>query len=147
MTSVGRTIALVAALACGVSCSDQRESRYVDVAAVRQAGALDRGWIPDILPTDGVDIREVHDTDTNRTWGCFRTPGGADAVRSKLHSLQATRVSGRVASGIVRIRSWWPSSLAGDSAEVHSFRENSRFTVRVGLDTSANIVCFFRGAD
>ena len=147
MTSVGRTISLVAALACGVSCSDERESHYVDVAAVRQAGALDRGWIPDILPTDAVDIREVHDIDTNLTWGCFRTPGGADVVRSKLQGLRAARVSGSVAPGMIRIRSWWPSSLSGDKAEVHSFRENARFTVRVGLDTRANIVCFFRRAD
>ncbi len=68
--------------------------------ASRDIGRPDhRAGRPAILPTDAVDIREVHDTDANRTWGCFRTPGGADAVRSKLHSLQATRVSGRVAPG------------------------------------------------
>jgi hypothetical protein len=128
-----------------VACSDEQESHYADVATARQAGLLDRGWIPDILPPDAVDIREVHDLDTNVTWGCFNTATGVATVRSRLAALQGKRVSGPVAPGMVRVRSWWPSSLTGQSGEVHEFQENGRFGVRVGIDATANRVCFFRG--
>lgn len=40
-------------------------STYENMDAVRADGAIGRGWIPDWLPQNAIDIHEFHDLDTN----------------------------------------------------------------------------------
>jgi hypothetical protein len=84
-------------LACvatvGVSCGlDEQQVHYANVEAARTEGAFSRGWLPDVLPSDAVDIWERHNLDTNETWACSKTPSGVAQVRSKLDALRARRV-------------------------------------------------------
>jgi hypothetical protein len=58
-------------LGCVGACQEDFESHYPDVAAARRDGAFDRGWLPEFMPTDAIDIFEEHNVDTNVTWGCF----------------------------------------------------------------------------
>ena len=32
------------------ACSDSKDSSYASMADARRAGAIDRGWLPDLLP-------------------------------------------------------------------------------------------------
>ena len=95
-------IAIIASALCA-GCvgpfSDLIEREYEDVAAARAAGAVGEGaWVPDILPTDATAIHEVHDIDTNDTWGCFKT-GDPDSVRTALSRLRAAHAEAPLALG------------------------------------------------
>lgn len=97
----------IALLGCIGPFSEDFESQYSDVNTARADGAFDRGWLPEIVPDDSIDIREVHNIDTNITWGCFVIPSGTEEVRRKLKRLGASRAPGPVSSGprgLLRVR-------------------------------------------
>ncbi len=134
-----QSVLLVAALSGG--CSDEYESRYASKAEAVRDGAIARGWIPDILPADALDIREVHNIDTNRTWCCFTSPGGVEQVRKRLQEVGAKQDAGpRSPEG--RSPAWWPASPPD---ETHSLREVDGYLVRIRMSVGSNEVCFSRG--
>ncbi len=49
-------------------------SRYANLKAARQAGVIERGWVPALLPAGSTDLKEVHDLDKNTGTGTFRFP-------------------------------------------------------------------------
>ena len=138
----------VTSLSCVGPFSEDLESHYPNIEAARAAGAFTRGWLPEILPDDAQDIWEIHNLDTNLTWGCFTTPGGPTGVRAKLERLNAGRVSGPISTvprRFFRGRSWWPAPMSKPDVEAYEFKEEvSRFTVVVGLDPSGRNACFHR---
>jgi hypothetical protein len=135
--------------ACIGPFSENIESRYADRRSA--GGAIARGWIPEILPDDASDIREVHNMDTNATWCCFSTRHPAD-VRARAVRLGAVGVLGPVHSGpreTFRDFSWWPESMASATIEALEFSEAPAYSgatpslVRAGIDGSGKI-CFYR---
>jgi hypothetical protein len=95
-------LALVAATLFGC---ERRSSAYPSFQAALDDGAIDRGWVPEFLPGDSVEIRERHDIDTNEVWGSFRRAEGnleelTDALCEIVDSVQLPN-DPRVA--------WWPS--------------------------------------
>ena len=134
-----RIVLLTSALSGG--CSDVYESRYSNRDEAVRDGAIARGWIPDILPADALDIREVHDIDTNQTWCCFTTPGGVAQVRSRLE--QAGAKQERFPwSPEIRAPAWWPETPPD---ERHSLREVDGSIVRIRMNVGTKKVCFSRG--
>lgn len=69
------TVALLALVLAGCAL-DRYESSYPTFVAARQQDAVDRGWIPDLLPEESTDLREVHDIDTNAAVVRATVPGG-----------------------------------------------------------------------
>jgi hypothetical protein len=138
----------IALFGCVGPFSEDFESRYSDVNTARTDGAFNRGWLPEIVPDDSIDIREIHYIDTNLTWGCFVIPSGTEEVRRKLKRLGASRAPGPVSSGprsLFRIRSWWPQSMTTTTVEAYRFDEvGAQFTVTVGLDPQQKTACFHR---
>ena len=53
------------------SCDETVETRYRTLAEAKRAGALERGWLPPILPASAVDLHEANDLDLNRGSGGF----------------------------------------------------------------------------
>jgi hypothetical protein len=129
------------------------EREYENVAAARAAGAVGEGaWFPDILPGDATAIHEVHDIDTNDTWGCFKTRD-LDSVRTALLRLKAADAEAPLASGpreIFRDFSWWPDAMRSSTVAMQAYKEPSAmparagFVVRVGTDVATGTVCFHR---
>src|SRR5438309_8117291 len=87
-------------------------------------------------------IREVHDIDTNLTWGCF-TSGDVEEVRGLLARLKAHRAQGPIGPEPrewFRDFSWWPEPMRAGTVEAWEFTEavaaprGSSFVVRVGID-------------
>jgi hypothetical protein len=73
------------------------------------AGALDRGWIPGMLPPGAREIREAHDLDSNRRWGLFDFPvGDADTLRAHLGPEMS--LVNQTCTPPRRIE-WWPQLL------------------------------------
>ena len=133
-----RIVLISAALCCG--CSETIESRYSNTNEAIRSGAIARGWVPDILPKDAVDIREFHKIDTGQTWGCFITPGGLQQVRTRLLEVGAKQEEGTLppeAGG----PPWWPT-IPPD--EKHSLPEAGGRVVRIRLNVATREVCFSR---
>jgi hypothetical protein len=140
---------MVALLGCVGRFSEDFESQYPDVNAARADGAFDRRWLPEIVPEDSIDIREMHNISSNVTWGCFVVPSGTEEVRRKLNSLGASRVRGPISSGprgLFRVRAWWPQSMTSTTVEAYRFDEvgGAQLSVIVGLDRQQKTTCFHR---
>ena len=72
-------------------------------------GAIERGWIPRVLPPGARDIREAHDLDSNRRWGLFNfTPADAAALRDTIGP--EISLAGHSCNPPRRIE-WWPLAL------------------------------------
>jgi hypothetical protein len=52
--------------------SDVQINKYSSIAAVKEQGAIDRGWVPSILPKSAYEITETHDLDKNELFGSFK---------------------------------------------------------------------------
>lgn len=69
------TAALVALL--GTACArDTYSTSYPDLVTARQQDAIERGWIPAMLPEEATDLREVHDPAADTAVAQATLPGG-----------------------------------------------------------------------
>ncbi len=94
-----------------LACSENFVSSYATVREAREAGAIQRGWVPASLPETATVIREAHDVDTNETWGAFKFP--ASDVKVLHAALVPIKPAGRhLRRPPTRIE--WPSSLLGE---------------------------------
>ena len=140
-------MAVLLAWSCVGPFSEDLESHYENVSGARADGAFVRGWLPEIVPDDATDIWELHNLDTNQTWACFRTPGGADEVRRLILRGGWTRVTGTVHTGpprLFRARPWWPESMRNAPLETYELAEESGHVIVVGIDERAAIACLYR---
>ncbi len=64
-------VSLVCVLLSLISCSEDQESFYQDKRAVLEDQAIERGWIPQILPDSASNIYEAHELDMNTGVGEF----------------------------------------------------------------------------
>ena len=55
-------------------CAEHMYSYYPVYADAVADGALNRGWVPSIIPASATEIHEEHDLDTNQVWIRFRMP-------------------------------------------------------------------------
>ena len=60
--------------------TDVQINKYSDIQAVHDQKAMDRGWIPEILPDLAYEIVETHDLDTNRVFGEFKCPDSSQKI-------------------------------------------------------------------
>ena len=51
---------------------DVQINKYADIETVREQQAIEKGWIPSILPLSAYEITETHDIDTNEIFGSFK---------------------------------------------------------------------------
>lgn len=62
---------IIAYLFTVVGCSERIESFYETFDDAEKIGAVEKGWIPSVLPESSVTIKEIHDLDSNNVWLCF----------------------------------------------------------------------------
>ncbi len=103
-------LSALAPVACGNA--DLVTGTYATLAEARQAGAIERGWIPALVPAGAHDLREAHDLDSNRRWGLFGfaetdEPALRAAIRPEVISLDGHTCD------IARRIEWWPVMLRG----------------------------------
>jgi hypothetical protein len=92
-------------------CSDLEVVTNTYATADEARAAVERGWIPAILPTGAHDIREAHDNAGPRRWGLFSfRDEDAGFLRSRLGD--EVDLSGIRADAPPRIE-WWPILLRG----------------------------------
>jgi len=106
--------AAAAVLLLAVNCSNTNviTGSYATMAEARQAGALERGWIPPLVPPGASDIREAHDPNTERRWGLFSFSASDRPTLEAVLQAGETSVAG-MHCGIPQRIEWWPVILRG----------------------------------
>jgi hypothetical protein len=67
-------VSFIAHKVIGAGGPDTKISHHASLADARQAGVIERGWVPELLPAGSNDITEIHDLDRNTGTGTFRFP-------------------------------------------------------------------------
>jgi hypothetical protein len=103
----------IAASALLQACSGRHEFSYATLADAIKAGEINRGWIPDYLPTSSHAIHIIYDPSSPRTWCAFEfSPADSQGLKKNLTSVNALpeRLKRVDSPGV----SWWPDFLRGD---------------------------------
>ena len=108
---LGFVVCSILASAC--ADLDVVTNTFTTMAEARAAGAIERGWLPELVPPGAHDIREAHDQGgTRRRWGLFSfRDEDAEALRAKLGPEMS--FSGLGVDAPPRIE-WWPVQLRGN---------------------------------
>ena len=56
------------------ACSERFTEYYLTYDEALKKGAIQRGWIPEVIPKTATEIYEQHDLDTNQVWIRFSLP-------------------------------------------------------------------------
>lgn len=97
-----------------LGCTEVFEESYPNMQAVRAHGAIDRGWVPDWVPEDASNIRELHKIDTDESMLSFEMP--PDARWTLPNECRPVAYAEITAPRFDRV--WWPA----DSDLRRSFR-------------------------
>ena len=97
------------------SCSETHDSFYVNIDAARQDGAIEKGWIPDIIPESSSEIYEKHNLDTNRVWIRFKFD--KKDIRGLVDKVEEVNPAAIYSIEFINPDSvnWWPKSLSKDA--------------------------------
>jgi len=98
-------------------CSDRRGNDYASLADVGDAMA--HGWLPRWITSDATGIREIHNLDTNETWGVFTFGrSGSDELVVACREVPETSIP------FPRSRpgNWWPRELVDSSDNSGEYR-------------------------
>ena len=106
------SVALVMLILIGCNTSHDHESFYAALANAKQAGEVQRGWIPTFLPESSTTIHIAYDLSPSRVWCAFQfDPGDAGNLRNNLNPVeQFVPPPWGVRSPAVP---WWPKLLEG----------------------------------
>jgi hypothetical protein len=111
------TRARVAALLAGAvlaACSGSaiHTATYATMAEAREAGAVEQGRVPALLPAAAYELRAAYEIDGDGRWGLFNfRPADEPALRAVLDASEVS-VAGEQMEIPPRIE-WWPVQLRG----------------------------------
>lgn len=117
-----------------VGC-ERGSSNYATLTDAVADGAVARGWVPPYLSDSASEIREVHDLDTNETWGEFRYANSGNSTPVQPPCEVTTLVEFPREPWV----EWWPSDLTrgsqtdGGTYEYFSCGAMRYVTAREGL--------------
>ena len=105
-------------------CSDVKDERFATWTDARQAGAIERGWIPPFVPASARDISDTHNLDTNEQMLTFIVP--PEAVKPMLESITPrTELKGAAAIKAFAAVEWNESAAKEAEAILLCTRTNS----------------------
>jgi hypothetical protein len=106
---------VVAGLMC--ACKEKFESRYASAADAAKAGEFDRGWLPEVLKADVMDITEWHDIASNEVRGKFIMN------ETVLNSLKSSCKAGTdVPRKTWSTPKWFPDAITHGDAAAHGMQ-------------------------
>lgn len=109
-----RLILLAVAILAGACASERVHTMsFASLGEARQAGAVERTWVPSFVPENAYELRAAYEPSGWRRWGILnfdaKDPAPLRAVvEANEISLEGTRmdIPGRI--------EWWPVALRGD---------------------------------
>lgn len=133
-------------IASGCTRPEESETVFSDMQAARDAGAMERGWIPQFASTDATKVRLRHDLDTNEVWLQYFFPIGKGAFT--IGSCQPID-GAHVVKPRERAGRWWPSELTQKTPN----EENLSFSYYrcldggfIAIDQQDGLAYFWRAA-
>jgi len=123
------------------ACGLVMDSSFDTLCKALDADMVNKGWIPDWVPHEATDLREVHDLDSNTSALAFTKP---PAIPLQLPAdCQATTFNDR--DPVAFNRHWWPGD-ATLSASYRVFRcaPESGKSVFVAINRTEDRVLFWR---
>lgn len=108
-----RTLIVAALLVAVAACGRAVETaNFANLAEARESGAIERGWVPSVLPEGAFELRAAYDRRGSQRWGLFNfRPADAEALRAVLEPEEMS-LAGTVIDIPPRIE-WWPVQLRG----------------------------------
>lgn len=98
-----------------LACSETKDAFYSNIDAARKAGAVQKGWIPSVIPESATEIYERHNLDTNRVWMRFRFDrNDIKGLIQQLEEISPAEI-GRIEFISPGSVNWWPKKLDKDS--------------------------------
>ncbi|HVH58310.1 MAG TPA: hypothetical protein VM791_18735 [Vicinamibacterales bacterium] len=97
------------------SCTGRnvQTATYATVNEARSAGAMEKGYVPSILPANAYELRAAYAVNGHQRWGLFNfPPDGGDELRAILQPEEIS-LAGTVMDVPGRIE-WWPLLLRGE---------------------------------
>ncbi len=101
-----RTLVLLVAITAVYFCNETPETYSPTLEDAKKDKAMERGWIPQILPSTAKEIIERHNIDTNEVWIKFK----ADVSGLKLLLGQLRTLTKKEINGLFPFRhpkKWW----------------------------------------
>ena len=137
MSRLSRVVALLLLTSAITGCLDTTiDAAYPTMADAVADGAVTRGWVPDWVPSNALDLLEVHDLDSNESALSFSIPASTKlALPSQCRPVQAGDTLPDQFG-----RTWWP---AQDELE-QSYAFYSCSGEFVGLHNSGHRVLHWR---
>jgi len=127
-----KLLPLIAFAGIMCACTEKFESHYSSAEAAAKAGEFDRGWLPDVLNPDAVDIKEWHDVASNEVRGRF------DLNDRILSGLQAScKLSMDVPRKTWSMPEWFPDSITHGDATARGMRIFRCDDFFIAVDTKA----------
>ena len=78
METLLRIVVSLLAAVLLLGCTDETfDASYATTSAALADGAVERGWIPEWIPSSATDIHEVHNLDSNQSALSFTLPEAA----------------------------------------------------------------------
>ncbi|MBH1639498.1 hypothetical protein I5U57_08585 [Stenotrophomonas maltophilia] len=123
------------------ACGLVMDSSFDTLCEALDADMVNKGWIPDWVPHEATDLREVHDLDSNTSALAFTKP---PAIPLQLPAdCQATTFNDR--DPVAFNRHWWPGDATlSASYRVFSCAPESGKSVFVAINRTEDRVLFWR---
>jgi hypothetical protein len=133
---------LIILLACIAGCSERITAHYPTYDAAKKDGAIQRGWMPELVPTTATEIYEQHDLDNNEVWLRFSLPtenkDKITAEYKKLTNEDIQKIKMRYPSKV----SWWFEGLIQQSpandnalnADIYRVKQEGGKTAYMAVD-------------
>lgn len=87
------------------ACDEVVQEHHSDFQAARDAGAIERGWLPAFVPSSAYDIRDEHDLDSAAQTLSFRLPR-ADVPAMLVGLKRAPDSEGKTTRGVIAATGW-----------------------------------------
>jgi hypothetical protein len=96
------------------SCGEIKDSFYKTLDDAKRSGAVERGWLPPILPDSSYEIYERHNIDTNAVLARFKVnKSDMNKLMSQLEKIQPGEIDS-IQFPQPRIK-WWPKEINKNS--------------------------------
>jgi hypothetical protein len=112
--SAGKILILILLPLVIIACSETQDAFYKNIDEAIKHGAIERGWIPNVLPRSSYEIYEWHDLDTNIVRLKFKfDKKDINELVAQIEEVKPDEINAVVfpSPNI----SWWPRELTKDS--------------------------------
>ncbi len=95
-------------------CSETQDTFYKNINEAKKDNAIERGWIPNIIPVSASEIYERHNLDTNRVWLRFKfDKKDINELITQIKEMKPVEIE-NIEFPMIGVK-WWPKSLNKNS--------------------------------